>query len=148
MTTQCHQWGSNLQPLDLVSSTLPPSALWLVIYLHFSIAPIKMLVVPLILWLPAVFCSPQPSFCSIWHMIHKLLLEEFQDDCNFGYQNRFWISVASMASSNHLFKSTYGLGDAVWIWLPWWPSWISEQNDLSNSKSQCYPDASHSFSSI
>ena len=46
-------------------------------------------------------------------MIHKMLFEEFQDDCNFGYQNGFCISVVSIASSNLLFFSTYGLGDAV-----------------------------------
>ena len=26
---------------------------------------------------------------------------------------------------------------------PWWPSWISEQNGLSNSESLCHCDASH-----
>ena len=26
---------------------------------------------------------------------------------------------------------------------PWWPSWISEQNDFSNSESLCCPNTSH-----
>ena len=37
-------------------------------------------------------------------------------------------------------------GDVVWRvsrWLTWWPSWILEQNDFSNSKSPCGPSASH-----
>ena len=27
--------------------------------------------------------------------------------------------------------------------VPWWPSWISEQKDFSNSESLCHCDASH-----
>ena len=42
---------------------------------------------------------------------------------------------------------TYGLGgDVVWRisrWPPWQPSWISERNYFSNSKSPCHCDASH-----
>ena len=42
---------------------------------------------------------------------------------------------------------TYGLGgDVVWRisrWPPWWPSWIPEQNDFSNSESLCPSDTSH-----
>ena len=30
--------------------------------------------------------------------------------------------------------------------LPWWPSWISERNHFSNSKSPCCPDAFHQVS--
>ena len=48
---------------------------------------------------------------------------------------KFWLNL------------TYGLGgDSVWRisrWLPQWPSWIWEQNDLSNSESLCHCDASH-----
>ena len=39
---------------------------------------------------------------------------------------------------------TYGLGgDVVWRISRWWPSWISEGNDFSNSESLCLCDASH-----
>ena len=31
-------------------------------------------------------------------------------------------------------------------WPPWWPSWISEQNDFRHSKSLCCSDASHHVS--
>ena len=31
-------------------------------------------------------------------------------------------------------------------WSPWWPSWISEQNHFSNSKSPCCPVAFHQVS--
>ena len=45
---------------------------------------------------------------------------------------------------------TYGLGgDVVWRisrWPPWRPSWISEQNEFSNSESLCCSDASHQVS--
>ena len=44
---------------------------------------------------------------------------------------------------------TYSLGgDVIWripIWLPWWPSWISERNNFSHSESLCLPS---SFGSI
>ena len=45
---------------------------------------------------------------------------------------------------------TYGLGgDVVWKISrrsPWRPSWISERDDFSNSKSLCHSDASHQVS--
>ena len=44
----------------------------------------------------------------------------------------------SNASHQVLAQSTYGLGDVVWTisrWPPWRPSWISEQNEFSNSES-------------
>ena len=45
---------------------------------------------------------------------------------------------------------TYGLGgDVFWRisrWLPWWPSWISEQTYFSNSESLCRSKASHQVS--
>ena len=31
-------------------------------------------------------------------------------------------------------------------WLPWWPSWIFEWNNFSNSESPCHPNASHQLS--
>ena len=45
---------------------------------------------------------------------------------------------------------TYCLGlNVVWRisrWPPWWPSWISERNNYSNSESLCCSDASYKVS--
>ena len=57
--------------------------------------------------------------------------------------------VTSMPPIKFRLNPTYGLGDVVWRisrWLPWWPSWISERNYLSNSESLCHFDASHKVS--
>ena len=75
--------------------------------------------------------------------------------CHLGYQNwtilailNLWVTV--MPSIKFWLNPNYGLeGDIVWrisSWLPWWPSWISEQNDFSNSESLCHCDASYQVS--
>ena len=53
---------------------------------------------------------------------------------------------APMPPIKFQFNLTYGLGDVIWRiskWPLWWPSWISEWNDFSNSESLCHCDASH-----
>ena len=81
--------------------------------------------------------------------------EEFQDGHrggHLGYWNRTILAilnlyVARMPPIKFRLNLTYGLGgDVVWRisrWPPWWPSWISEWNDFSNSESLCHCDASH-----
>ena len=45
---------------------------------------------------------------------------------------KFWLNL------------TYGLGgDVIWRITRWPPSWLSEQNNFSNSESLCHCDASH-----
>ena len=58
--------------------------------------------------------------------------------------------AAQKLSIKFWLNPTYGLGgDVVWRlsrWPPWRPSWISEQNEFSNSESLCCSDASHQVS--
>ena len=60
---------------------------------------------------------------------------------------QFWISVSLWC-----FPSGFGSillmvwEEVVWRisrWLPWWPSWVSERNNFSNSESLWCSDASH-----
>ena len=58
--------------------------------------------------------------------------------------------VAPMLPIKILFNPIYGLGgDVVWRfsrWLPWWPFWISERYNFSNSDSLWHCDVSHQVS--
>ena len=60
------------------------------------------------------------------------------------------LCVTVMPPIKFWLNPTYGLGrNVVWKisrWLPWWPSWISEWKDFSNSESLCHCDASHQVS--
>ena len=81
--------------------------------------------------------------------------KEFQDGrCggHLGYWNgmilailNFYVTV--MPPIKFRLNPTYNLrGDVVERisrWPPWWPSWISEQNNFSNSESLCRHNASH-----
>ena len=89
--------------------------------------------------------------------------EDFQDGCHggqLGYQNRTILAILYCPDPSTKFPLhlTYCLGahndwsfkmaegEVVWRfsrWLTWWPSWIFEQNDFSNSKFPCCPNASH-----
>ena len=69
-----------------------------------------------------------------------------------GYRNGTMLAVlnfhiAPMPPTKFQLKLTYGFaGDVVWRisrWPLWWPSWISERNDFSNSESPCRLNVSH-----
>ena len=100
-------------------------------------------------------CLPS-SISSIWLRIwEEMSFEEFEDEPSgghLGYQKgkilailNFWVTM--MVPIKFWLNLTYGLGEnVIWKisrWPPWWPSWISEQNDFSNSESLCRSDASH-----
>ena len=63
---------------------------------------------------------------------------------NFAILNLY---VTSMPPIKFRLNPTYGLRGNVLLriskWPPWWPYWISEQNDLINSESPCSHNASH-----
>ena len=100
------------------------------------------------------------SFDSIWLMVWEMWFEEFQDGSHgghLGYSNRTILAILNfhntpMPPIKFKLNQTYRLGtDVIWRfsrWLPWWPSWISEWNHFSNSKSRCCPNAFHRFCSI
>ena len=85
----------------------------------------------------------------------EMLFEVFQVGHHGGhlrYGNRRILAILSLYNSpkppiKFQLNLTYCLGlDVIWRisrWPPWWPSWISEQNDFSNSESLCHCDASH-----
>ena len=96
------------------------------------------------------------DFGSIWLTVWEgMSFEEFQDGhhgSHLEYQNRMIIAILSlyvtlMPPIKFQLNLTYSLGgDVVWRisrWPPWWPSWILEQNDFSNSESLCNCAASH-----
>ena len=72
-----------------------------------------------------------------------------------GYWNRTILAILNFHNTpmppikfklNQTYRSE---ADVIWRlsrWLPWWPSWISEQYHFSNSKSPCYPNAFHQVS--
>ena len=100
-----------------------------------------------------------PSCGSIQLTIWEVLsLEQFQDGPNgshLKYQNRMILAIlnfynALMPPIKFWLNLTNGLGDVVLgisRWPPWWPSWILEWNDFSNSESLYCSDVS-SFGSI
>ena len=91
-------------------------------------------------------CLPS-SFSSIWPTDwEEMWFEEFQDGGYLGYWNRMILAILNfhntpMPPIKFKLNQTYCSGaDAIWRfsrWLPWWPSWISERNHFSNSKSPC-----------
>ena len=96
------------------------------------------------------------SFGSIWLLVwEEMSFEEFQDGHHgghLGYRNGTILAILNllvtvMPPIKFWLNPTYGLGgDVVWTisrWLPWWSSWILEQNHFSNSESPCCHNASH-----
>ena len=86
---------------------------------------------------------------TVWE---EMSFEEFQDGRHLGYRNWTILAIlnfynAPMPPIKFRLNLTYGLGgNVVWRtsrWPLWWPSWISEQNNFSNSESLCHCDASH-----
>ena len=85
----------------------------------------------------------------------ELSFEEFQDGCHgavLGHRNRTILAILNlyvtvMPPIKFWLYLTYCLvGDDLWRISrqpSWWPSWISEQNNFSNSESLCHCDASH-----
>ena len=63
---------------------------------------------------------------------------------------QFWISVSPQCLPSCLSSIRHpSVADVISRfsrWLPWWPSWISEQNHFSNSKSPCCSNAFHQVS--
>ena len=100
-------------------------------------------------------CLPS-SFGSIWLTVwEEMWFEEFQDGGQLGYWNRMVLAILNfhnnpMPPIKCKLNQTYHSGaDVIWSfsrWLPWWPSWKSEQNHFSNSKSPCCPSAFHQVS--
>ena len=99
------------------------------------------------------------SFSSIQLMVWKeMSFEDFQDGCHGGHLGKpngtilaiLNLYVALVLPIKFQLNPTYSLGgDVVWRisrWPPWWPSWIWEWNDFSNSESLCHSDASHQVS--
>ena len=97
-------------------------------------------------------CFPS-SFGSIQLMVwEEMSFEEFQDGHhggNLGYQNRMILAILNLYVAPMppiVSAQSDFIGDIVWRisrWSPWWPSWISECNNFSNSESLCCSDASH-----
>ena len=121
-------------------------------------------------WLPWIlelndFSSSEPLCCSdASHQVsaqsdswfgRRCCFEEFQDGCcggHLGYCNRTILAILNLCVTvmppiKFWLNQTYHLGgDVVWRisrWQPWWPYWISERNDFSNSESPCCHNASH-----
>ena len=74
-----------------------------------------------------------------------------------GYWNRTILAILNfhntpMPPIKFKLNQTYCSGaDVIWRfsrWLPWWPSWLSEWNHFSSSKSPCCPDAFHQVSAL
>ena len=87
----------------------------------------------LLLW-----CLPS-SFGSIGLTVWEMSFEEFQDGrhgSHLGYRKWTILAVHNL----HVAPMS------PFEFWPWRPSWISKQNDFSNSESQCLTDASHHVS--
>ena len=79
--------------------------------------------------------------------------EEFQDGGqggHLGYRNGTILAIMNLCVTVMppiKFQLNRTLGDVVWRisrWQSWWwPSWISERNDFSNSESPCCHNASY-----
>ena len=94
-------------------------------------------------------CLP-PSFSSI-----RLIIEDFQDGCgdgHLGYHNKTILAILNLhvtlmpPTKFWLILISHSGADVVWKfsrWPPWRPSWLSKQNDFSNSESLCCTVASH-----
>ena len=94
------------------------------------------------------------SFGSTWLTVWEEMW--FQDGGHLGHWNRRILAILNfhitpMPPIKFKLNQTYRLGaDVIWRFsrLPWWPSWISEQNPSSSSKSPCCPDAFHWVSTL
>ena len=98
-------------------------------------------------------CLP-PSLAHWLTILEQITNEEFQDGQSgghFGYDKMILVilklHVTPMPPTKFWLIPTYHLGaDVVWrfsSWPPWLPSWMLEQNDLSNSESLFCSNASH-----
>ena len=96
-------------------------------------------------------CLPS-SLCSICIMIwEEMSFEEFQDGSHgghFGCQNGTNLAVLNlhvspMPPTKFQLNPTYRSTANVVSRFPSWQPWILEWNQFSNSKSPCYPNASH-----
>ena len=98
----------------------------------------------------------QSSFDSIRPMVwEEMWFEELQDGCHgghLGYLNGRILTILNLCVTVMLpikfwLNLTYGFGGDVIRrisrWHPWWPSWISERYNFSNSESLCSSNASH-----
>ena len=99
--------------------------------------------------LPSSFGSIPPT---IWEEISFEVFQDGHHGGHLGYGNGTILAILSLYNSpKHPIKFqlnlTYCLGSDVVgrisKWPPWWPSWISERHDFSNSESLCHCDASH-----
>ena len=86
----------------------------------------------------------------------QMTIEDFQDGLHgshHGYCNKLILATLNL----HVTQMPPAKFGSIWLtireqiwrfsrWLLWWPSWISEQNHFSNSKSPCCPDAFHQVS--
>ena len=100
-----------------------------------------------------LYVAPMPpinlgSICiMVWE---EMSFEEFQDGCH-GSHLGCWNGTNLAVLNLHVFpmpptkfhrNPTYhSRADVVskfLSWPPWWPSWILEQNQFSNSKSPCH----------
>ena len=107
-------------------------------------------------WISMSPQCPPSSFGSTWLTVwEEIRFEQFQDGGHLAHWNRRTLAIPNFHNTPMppiMFKlnQTYHLvADVIWRfsrWLPWWPSWISEQNHFSNSKSSCCPDAFHQVS--
>ena len=79
------------------------------------------------------------------------MIKEFKDGGHLGYRNGTVLAililfVTVMPPIKFWLYPTYGLDRDVSCrisrWPPWWPFWISERNEFSNSESLCHCDAS------
>ena len=81
----------------------------------------------------------------------EMSFEKVQDGRHLGYRNRTILAIlnlynAPMPPIKFWLNLTYGLGDVIQRisrWPPWWPAWILERNNFSNSEFLCHSGASH-----
>ena len=98
-----------------------------------------------------------PSFESIVLSVHKKKGKiDFQDDHHLGFPIGTILAIfistshpdASYQFSNQLAPWSMKISEKrVSRWLPWWPSWISDPNNLSYFTSTSHPNASYQVSS-
>ena len=87
-------------------------------------------------------------------MVCEMSFEEFQDGrhgSHLGYLNGRILAILNFCVTVMLpikfwLNPTYGWGDVIWRisrWHPWWPSWLSEWYNFSNSESLCCSNTSN-----
>ena len=90
-------------------------------------------------------CLPSSlgSICiAVWE---EMPFEEFQNGCCGSHlvcQNGTNLAVLNLMSPQCLPPSCSLIRLIVPSWPPWWPSWILERKEFSNSKSPCHPNTS------